>query len=73
MSAFTLTYGLSHLPAGWLSDRLGPRLMIFIGISGAALCALLAGLAPTYLALVVLMILHGLTVEQPGLKPLLFL
>ncbi len=60
MSAVTLTYGLSHLPAGWLSDRLGPRLMIFIGISGVALFAILTGLAPTYLALVVLMILVGL-------------
>ena len=59
MSAYTLAYGLSHLPAGWLSDRLGPRLMITIGISGAALCALLAGLAPTYLALVTFMILLG--------------
>jgi len=59
MSAYTLTYGLSHLPAGWLSDRLGPRLMITIGISGAALCALFAGLAPTYLALVTFMILLG--------------
>jgi len=59
MSAYTLAYGLSHLPAGLLSDRLGPRLMITIGISGAALCALLAGLAPTYLALVTFMILLG--------------
>jgi MFS family permease len=59
MSAYTLAYGLSHLPAGLLSDRLGPRLMITIGISGAALCSLLTGLAPTYLALVTFMILLG--------------
>jgi len=59
MSAVTLAYGFSHLPAGWLSDRLGPRLMIFIGISGVALFAILTGLAPSYLALVVLMIMVG--------------
>ena len=59
MSAVTLAYGLSHLPAGWLSDRLGPRLMIVIGISGVALFAILSGLAPSYLALVVLMIIMG--------------
>ena len=59
MSAYTIAYGLSHLPAGWLSDRLGPRLMIFIGISGVALVAILIGLAPTYLSLVTFMILMG--------------
>jgi len=59
ISAFTLTYGLSHLPAGWLSDRLGPRLMITIGISGVALFAIFAGLAPTYLTLIIFVILLG--------------
>jgi len=59
MSAFTLAYGISHLPAGWLSDRLGPRLMITIGISGVALFAILTGVAPTYLAMVIFMVLLG--------------
>ena len=59
MSAFTFAYGISHLPAGWLSDRLGPRLMITIGISGVAFFAILTGLAPNYLTLLVLMILLG--------------
>ena len=59
MSAFTLAYGISHLPAGWLSDRLGPRLMITIGISGVALFAILVGVAPTYLAMVIFLILLG--------------
>jgi MFS family permease len=60
MSAYTLAYGISHLPAGWLSDRLGPRLMITIGISGVALFAILVGVAPTYLAMVTLVVLLGL-------------
>jgi MFS family permease len=57
--AYNLAYGFSHLPAGWLSDHLGPRLMILIGISGVALCAVLTGIAPTYLLLVVFAILMG--------------
>jgi MFS family permease len=60
MSAFTFAYGVSHLPAGWLSDRLGPRLMITIGISGVALLSMLTGTAPTYVIMVILVILLGL-------------
>ncbi len=59
MSAFTLAYGISHLPAGWLSDRLDPRLMITIGISGVALFAILVGVAPTYLTMVIFVVLLG--------------
>lgn len=59
MSAFTLAYGFSHLPAGWLSDRISPRLMITMGISGVALFAIAVGLAPTYLFLVLFAILLG--------------
>jgi MFS family permease len=60
MSGYNITYGISHLPAGWLSDRLGPRLMIMIGISGVAFFAILAGLAPTYLIMFIFMVLLGL-------------
>ncbi len=28
VSAFGLAYGIGQLPAGWLSDRIGPRLML---------------------------------------------
>lgn len=59
ISAFNLSYGISHLPAGWLSDRLGPRLMITLGISGVALFAILTGIAPTYLAIVIFLVLLG--------------
>lgn len=59
MSAFNIAYGISHLPAGWLSDRLGPRMMITLGISGVALFAILVGLAPTYLAMAIFLILLG--------------
>lgn len=59
MSAFNIAYGISHLPAGWFSDRLGPRMMITIGISGVALFAILIGIAPTYLAMAISLVLLG--------------
>ncbi len=60
MSASNIAYGVSHLPAGWLSDRLGPRLMIMLGISGVALFAILAGLAPGYIILAVFLVMSGI-------------
>jgi MFS family permease len=60
ISAFNLAYGFSHLPAGWLSDKLGPRLMILIGISGMAVFALLMGVAPTYMVMISFVILLGI-------------
>jgi len=59
ISAFNLSYGFSHLPAGWLSDRIGPRLMILIGISGMAIFTILIGLSPTYLIMIVFVVLLG--------------
>ena len=59
MSGYNIAYGASHLPAGWLTDRLGPRIMIMLGISGVALFAILAGLAPTYMIIFAFMIMLG--------------
>ena len=33
VSAFSLSYGFGQLPAGWLADRIGARLILTIGIS----------------------------------------
>ena len=60
MSAFAITSGVSQLPAGWMADRLGPRLMIFIGVSGVALAGVLVGLSPAYSALVAFLVLAAL-------------
>ncbi len=60
-SAFTLSYGISHLPAGWLADRIGPRVMLLIGISGVALSGLLVGLSTTYIMMVIFLVLMGAT------------
>jgi FSR family fosmidomycin resistance protein-like MFS transporter len=52
LSAFTITYGVGHLPAGWLSDRISPVLMIFVGIAGVAIAGVMFGLAPSFSLLV---------------------
>jgi len=61
LSAFTISYGLGHLPAGWLSDRISPMIMIFVGIAGVAMAGVFFGLAPTFGLLVVANVLIGLT------------
>src|SRR5512135_588552 len=48
VAALTVPYGLSQFPAGWLADRLGPRILLTVGISGVAAAGLLAGLSPNY-------------------------
>lgn len=48
ISAFSLAYGISQLPAGWLADRFGPRILITIGISGVALAGFFIGLSHHY-------------------------
>ena len=61
LSAFTMAYGLGHLPAGWLSDRISPVLMIFVGIAGVAIAGVMFGLAPSFSMLVATNALIGLT------------
>ncbi len=57
LSAFAITGGISQLPAGWLADRIGTRIMVVAGISGVALAGVLVGLSQTYLMLIVLLVL----------------
>jgi len=60
MSAFALAYGLGQLPAGWLADRIGRRVLVFIGISGVAVCGLAIGLTLNYVMLLVFLVTLGL-------------
>jgi len=60
VSAFTLSYGIGQLPAGRLADRIGPRMLITIGISGVALAGLLVGLSQSYMMMLVFLVLMGL-------------
>ena len=59
ISAFSLSYGIGQLPAGWLADRIGPRILITVGICGVALAGLLVGLSQTYIMLLVFLALMG--------------
>lgn len=58
--AFTFTNGFSQIPAGWLADRMGPRILITIGICGVALAGILIGLSQTYIMIIVFLVLMGL-------------
>jgi predicted MFS family arabinose efflux permease len=60
VSAFTIAYGVSQLPSGWLADRLGRRLLILSGVSGVAFWGVMAGIAPTYGIMIVCMVFLGL-------------
>ena len=57
ISAFAITGGISQLPAGWLADRLGPRLMVLLGVAGVAATGLMIGRSQSYLALIIFLVL----------------
>jgi MFS family permease len=58
-SVFTMSYGISQLPAGWLADRIGARILITVGICGVALAGLLVGLSQTYIMMLGFLVLMG--------------
>ena len=60
ISAFSLSYGISQLPAGWLSDRIGPHIVIVIGISGVAVFGLLVGISQTFTMMLIFLALMGI-------------
>ena len=73
ISAFILAYGIGQVPAGWLADRVGPRILITIGILGVALAGLFVGLSHTYLMMIVFLVLMGLLAGgyHPSAPPLI--
>ncbi len=73
VSAFSITLGISQLPAGWLADRVEPRTLMTIGISGAALVGIMVGLSQTYVLMTLLLILMGLLAGgyHPSAPPLI--
>lgn len=58
-AAGTLTYGLGQLPAGYLSDRFGPRRLFFIGLLAWSLLCINLGLAQSFGTALVTMLLAG--------------
>lgn len=59
-ATFTFFYGLGQLPAGWLADKAGPRLMLSVGVAGVAFAGALIGLSEGLALLVAGLILMGL-------------
>ena len=74
-SAFSLSSGLAQLPAGFLADRLGPTILITIGVVGVGIGGLLVGLSHTYVMLLVFMVFMGLMAGgyHPASTPLISL
>lgn len=72
-SAFALANGAGQLPAGWLADRIGPTVLIMVGILGVALAGALVGISQTYVMLLVFLILMGLLAGgyHPAATPLI--
>jgi len=60
ISAFSLSYGISQLPAGWLSDRIGPRIVIVLGISAVAVFGLLVSISQTFTMMLIFLVLMGM-------------
>jgi MFS family permease len=60
LSVFSVTSGISQLPAGWLADRFGVRLAVLIGISGVALAGLMIGLTYSYVALIAFLVIAAI-------------
>ena len=73
ISAFSLSYGMAQLPAGWVADRLGPHKLITLSISGVALAGLMVGLSNVYVMLILFLVLMGLAGGgyHPSASPLI--
>ncbi|MEZ6064003.1 MAG: MFS transporter [Planctomycetaceae bacterium] len=67
LSAFFFTYALAQVPAGWLSDRFGARLMLPAYIAIWSVCTMLTGLANGFVVLIAARMLFGLA--QAGCYP----
>ena len=72
-SAFALANGTGQLPAGFLADRIGPRILILVGTLGVAIGGVLVGLSQTYIMLLVFLVLMGLLAGgyHPAATPLI--
>ncbi len=60
LSAYSWSYGISQIPAGYLTEKIGLRLIMTIGISGVALVGIVIGLSPSYYIMAVLLVILGL-------------
>ena len=74
VSAFNIAYGIGQLPAGWLADRFGPRLLITVGICGVALAGFCIGLTHTFFLMIFFMAVMGILGGgyHPAAPPMIF-
>lgn len=59
-AATTLTYALCQIPAGWLTDRFGPKRLFFIGVLGSTLLSFNFGVLESFEAAVANQLLSGI-------------
>ncbi len=59
LSVFSISYGMSQLPSGWLADRVGTRNLMSIGIFGVGLTGVIIGVSTGYVLLIVLLGVMG--------------
>ncbi len=74
-SAFALSSGAAQLPSGWLADRIGPTILITMGILGVAVGGLFVGFSQTYIMIIIAMVFMGLMAGgyHPAATPLISL
>lgn len=58
--AFSVSSATGQIPAGWFADRIGPTILITLGIVGVALAGILIGLSQTFALLIAFLMLMGL-------------
>jgi DHA1 family multidrug resistance protein-like MFS transporter len=72
-AAFSVSSGVSQLPAGWLADRVGPTWLITAGVLGVGIGGFLVGLSHSYIMLLICLALMGLMAGgyHPAAAPLI--
>jgi len=72
-AAFSVSSGVSQLPAGWLADRVGPTWLITMGVLGVGVGGLFVGLSHSYIMLLICLALMGLMAGgyHPAAAPLI--
>jgi ACS family glucarate transporter-like MFS transporter len=68
LSAFFWAYALAQVPAGWLGERLGPRVALSLYVLAWSLFTALTGLVNGFIALIAARFLFGLA--QAGAYPI---
>jgi hypothetical protein len=57
VSAFSISYGIAQLPAGWLADRIAPRTLMTLSISGVAVVGMMVGFSQTYVLMILFLLM----------------